>query len=157
MRQATSMPMTSASSSARPEAPRCSANAKMADATGAAGWMMVFRWVSSKSKGWGVGDVEPLGGPEQGGLRCRIEHLQGRQRSVGGRVARGADGAAEPVVEGAHGFAFHRVVPATARMGADEARQDGGDGRRVGVGGDMGVACQDGSQAWWMEIRSAAA
>src|SRR6218665_4065367 len=57
MRQATSMPMTSASSSARPEAPRCSANARMADATGAAGWMMVFRWVSSKSK---VCDVMPL-------------------------------------------------------------------------------------------------
>src|SRR6218665_965032 len=134
MRQATSMPMTSASSSARPEAPRCSANARMADATGAAGWMMVFRWVSSKSKAGGVGGdgvgeggaghVQPLGAPEHGGLRCRLEHLQGRQRSVGGRVARGADGAAEPVVEGAHGFAFHRVVPATARMGADEARQD---------------------------------
>jgi hypothetical protein len=50
MRQATSMPSTSASMTSRPPAPRNSASASTAEATGPAGWMMVLRWVSSKSK-----------------------------------------------------------------------------------------------------------
>src|SRR6218665_1151761 len=144
MRQATSMPMTSASSSARPEAPRCSANAKMADATGAAGWMMVFRWVSSKSK---VCDVMPLSsaalamssrserpstagcGARSGGYGAGSQAAAGGGGggAVGGGGARDADGAGGRVEEGAHGWAFHRGGPATAGMGADEARQDGGD------------------------------
>ena len=36
-------------STARPENPRACANASTGAATGAAGWMMVSRWVSSKS------------------------------------------------------------------------------------------------------------
>jgi hypothetical protein len=51
------MPSTSASSSARPLAPFNSASASSAEATGPAGWMMVFRCVSSKSK---VCELMPL-------------------------------------------------------------------------------------------------
>jgi hypothetical protein len=51
------MPSTSASINSRPLAPRCSASASAAEATGPAGWMMVFRWVSSKSK---VCELMPL-------------------------------------------------------------------------------------------------
>src|SRR5258708_4291069 len=51
------MPSTSASASRRPSAPVCSARASSAEATGPAGWMIVFRWVSSKSK---VCEVMPL-------------------------------------------------------------------------------------------------
>ena len=57
MRQATSMPSTKASINSRPEAPVNSASGSRADATGPAGWMMVLRWVSSKSK---VCEVMPL-------------------------------------------------------------------------------------------------
>ena len=51
------MPSTSASISARPLAPVCSASANSAEATGPAGWMMVLRCVSSKSK---VCELMPL-------------------------------------------------------------------------------------------------
>ena len=51
------MPSTSASITSRPPAPRRSASASTAEATGPAGWMIVFRWVSSKSK---VCEVMPL-------------------------------------------------------------------------------------------------
>lgn len=51
------MPSTNASISWRPEAPRCSPSASSAEATGPAGWMMVLRCVSSKSK---VCEVMPL-------------------------------------------------------------------------------------------------
>ena len=44
------MPSTSASMTWRPELFWVSAKAITADATGPAGWMMVLRWVSSKSK-----------------------------------------------------------------------------------------------------------
>ena len=44
------MPSTSASIKARPLAPVTSASASSAEATGPAGWMMVLRCVSSKSK-----------------------------------------------------------------------------------------------------------
>jgi hypothetical protein len=44
------MPRTSASMTCRPVAPMTSARASTADATGPAGWMMVFKCVSSKSK-----------------------------------------------------------------------------------------------------------
>ena len=50
MRQETSIPSTSASMSWRPLAPVTSASASSAEATGPAGWMIVLRWVSSKSK-----------------------------------------------------------------------------------------------------------
>ena len=57
MRHATSMPRTSASTTSRPLEPRTSASASSAEATGPAGWITVFRCVSSKSK---VCDVMPF-------------------------------------------------------------------------------------------------
>jgi len=50
MRHSTSTPSTSASTSSRPGLPVTSASAKIAEATGPAGWITVFRCVSSKSK-----------------------------------------------------------------------------------------------------------
>ena len=44
------MPSTKASITLRPESPSLSASASNAEATGPAGWMMVFKCVSSKSK-----------------------------------------------------------------------------------------------------------
>jgi hypothetical protein len=57
MRQDTSMPSTSASITSRPLEPVTSASASSAEATGPAGWMIVFRCVSSKSN---VCDVMPF-------------------------------------------------------------------------------------------------
>ena len=51
------MPSIKASITSRPVAPICSAKGRSAEATGPAGWMMVLRWVSSKSK---VCEVMPL-------------------------------------------------------------------------------------------------
>src|SRR5215475_14530911 len=46
------MPTTSASMKSRPLMGRCSAKARMAGTTGAAGWIAVCAWVSSKSNTW---------------------------------------------------------------------------------------------------------
>jgi hypothetical protein len=46
------MPSTIAFTNSRPDTGRYSATARIDDATGPAGWMTVFRWVSSKSNTW---------------------------------------------------------------------------------------------------------
>ena len=86
------MPSTSASISCRPEAPVCSASASSADATGPAGWMIVLRCVSSKSK---VCEVMPLTSAALAMSTCRrdrapspaaagCQHAHGGQRRLGG-------------------------------------------------------------------------
>ena len=58
-------------------------------------------------------------------------------------VPRRADGAAQPVVEGAMRLVLDRVAPAAGGVASDEAGQDVGDRRRVLLGGDFGVAGHD--------------
>ncbi len=90
----------------------------------------------------GARHVELLAAAEHARLRRRLEHLQRCQRRLAGLVTRGADRAAEPVVEGAMRLVLDRIAPAARRMVGDELREDGGDRGRRGVGGDGGVAGQ---------------
>ena len=141
MRHATSMPRTSESISARPLAPVCSASASAAEATGPAGWMIVFRCVSSKSN---VCDVMPLTSAAlaMSTLSARPRMLAWGAGSACDRGKRGfgrfmmrcADRAAEPVVERAMRFVIDRFAPAAARMRDNEFGDDRGDRRGALVG-----------------------
>ncbi len=128
---------------ARPLEPRCSASASAADATGPAGWMIVFRCVSSKSNVCDVmplssaalADVDALAAAEHGRLRAgrelhapppaplrRSDAATRRSRS---RPSSGTCGAprARPL----------RSSPCDGCVG-DEFGEDLRDRRRVGVG-----------------------
>ena len=80
-----------------------SASARSAEITGPAGWMMVFRCVSSKSKTCDempltratFSDVEPLAAAENGRAARAGEEAQRGEGAVDGRVERAADGATE--------------------------------------------------------------
>jgi hypothetical protein len=87
-----------------------------------------------------AGHVHALAPAEQGGLRRGLKRLHRRQRGAGSVVVRGADGAADPVDEGAVRLVVDGVAPASARVAGDESREDVGDWRGVMVGGDLGVA-----------------
>ena len=92
----------------------------------------------------GAGHVDPLGAAQHAGLRGGLQQLHGGQRRIGGFVVRGADGAAQPVEEGAVRLVVHRVAPAARGVAGDELGQDLRDGRGVVVGGDLGVAGHEG-------------
>ncbi len=85
--------------------------------------------------------VDALGASEHRRLRGGLEHRDGGQRRLGRFVRRGADRAADPVVERTVRFAFDRVAPAARRMPGHEAGEDAGDRRRLRVGGHLRVAC----------------
>ncbi len=132
MRQATSMPSTSASISARPA---------RADVLGQRQHRRGHR-AGRMDDGLQVRVVEVEGvradAVDQRGAghvdllaRGRARWPAARAAASAPRPARprrlvvgGADGAAEPVEEGAMRFVLDRIAPAARRMAGDEARQD---------------------------------
>jgi hypothetical protein len=84
--------------------------------------------------------VHPLAAPEQARLRGRVKGLHGGQCGLHAFMARCANRATDPVEPGAQGFVLDRVAPTARGVAGHMAGQDVGDGGRVVVSADLGVA-----------------
>ncbi len=90
--------------------------ARIADATGPAGWMIVFKCVSSKSKTWllmpfisaACRTSSALAASEHRGLRRARERGEGGNRDVQRLMPRSANRTAYPIEQRARGFLAHR-------------------------------------------------
>ena len=126
----------------------CSASASAADATGPAGWMIVLRWVSSKSK---VCDAMPL---TSAALAMSTRSLRpstvacgdGASSCTAASAASTVGWRAAPIAQPSQfmnvRWASRSTAAGIAGMDAgDELGEDARDRRRVGVGDDFRVVC----------------
>src|SRR5262249_48147132 len=88
----------------------------------------------------GARHVDLLAAARDGGLRRGLQFGDGGQRGVGRFVLRRADGATEPVEEGAVRLVVDGVAPAARGMRGYVFGQDLRDRGGVVVGRDLGVA-----------------
>jgi hypothetical protein len=92
----------------------------------------------------GACHVDTLTATGDAGLRSRLQHMDGRQRSARCCVVTCANGASEPIEKSTMRFVLYRIRPSFRRMGGDKFSQDLGDGGCVVVCDGVGIGSHRG-------------